>query len=65
MAERPINERFAEPLSMTDPATLSGVELLQHEERMKAFREAKKGNFEPGIALGLFPPDAAADTDTT
>ena len=46
-------DRFTMPV-MVDPSTLSPDERAQHEQYMHAYREASKGNFEPGRKLGLF-----------
>ena len=37
---------------------LEGEELRKWQETSHAWREARKGNYKPGIKLGLFPEDA-------
>lgn len=42
---------------------LEGEELEKYKERSHAWSEAMKGNYEPGIKLGLFPKDAQKRAD--
>lgn len=42
---------------------LEGEELEKYKERSHAWSEAMKGNYEPGIKLGLFPKDAQKGAD--
>ena len=56
--ERAAVERFSGQ-AFVNPDDLSATERERMEAVWAAFDAAHRGDFQPGIDLGIFPPDAA------